>query len=264
MKKILFTLMACVLCLGLVGGAFAYFTDVETSTGNVMTAGTLDMQIGDNNEAYSNTPVSATFNSPAGLAPGDSFTTNPVYLKNVGTMDISEVYARFAGLSESDGVNTDAEQALPTKTDISKYLILQSYEESGDNGATWYTETFDTTNANAYIAYWNGNDSWNSGSPAGFNVDGEISLWDLWYARNYGSGDHLTSLRLFDGGNYPAVPALPAGSEVLVRFTFKLAESTPNNYQGDYATFSVDFIAAARGVYPDDQLAESGLEPLTP
>ncbi len=47
MKKILVSLMAIALVIGLVGaGAFAYFSDVETSTGNTFTAGTLDLTAG--------------------------------------------------------------------------------------------------------------------------------------------------------------------------------------------------------------------------
>ena len=50
MRKILFSLMTLVLVVGMVGaGAFAYFNDTETSTGNTFTAGTLDLQVnGDN------------------------------------------------------------------------------------------------------------------------------------------------------------------------------------------------------------------------
>ena len=34
LKKILFSIMAVVAAIGLIGGAFAYFTDVESSTDN--------------------------------------------------------------------------------------------------------------------------------------------------------------------------------------------------------------------------------------
>jgi len=45
-KKILISLMTLVVVAGMIGGgAFAYFSDTETSTGNTFTAGTLDLKI---------------------------------------------------------------------------------------------------------------------------------------------------------------------------------------------------------------------------
>ena len=38
-KKILLTLIAAVVALGVMGGALAYFSDVEISTGNTFSAG---------------------------------------------------------------------------------------------------------------------------------------------------------------------------------------------------------------------------------
>jgi predicted ribosomally synthesized peptide with SipW-like signal peptide len=254
MKRILIISMACVLCLGLIGGAFAYFTDVEKSTGNVQQAATLDLQIADNNEGYTDSGITASFSTPAGLEPGEEFITNAVWFKNTGTMDIYWIFARICGLSEAEGINTDAENALPAMSDISKYIILQNYQESAD-GSTWFTEDFaldSGTNANAYLAYWNTRG-------ASFVLDGEISLWDLYVARSYGSGDKVTSLLMFDGGNLSRVPILHSGDTAAARFTFKLAEGTPNNYQGDTAAFEVDFIASAHHTYPDDTLVESGL-----
>lgn len=47
MKKILISLMAILLAVGVVGaGAMAYFSDTETSAGNTLTAGTLDLKVG--------------------------------------------------------------------------------------------------------------------------------------------------------------------------------------------------------------------------
>ena len=46
MKKILMSLMAIALVVGLVGaGTIAFFSDSETSTGNIMQAGTLDLEL---------------------------------------------------------------------------------------------------------------------------------------------------------------------------------------------------------------------------
>ena len=47
MKKILGLAVAALLVMGLVGGGtWAYFSDTETSAGNVLTAGTLDLETG--------------------------------------------------------------------------------------------------------------------------------------------------------------------------------------------------------------------------
>jgi predicted ribosomally synthesized peptide with SipW-like signal peptide len=260
MKKILLTIMACVMALGLVGGAFAYFTDVEYSTSNVMGAGTLDLEISDFDGPYGNTPVTAIFSSPANLAPGQTFTTDAVYLKNVGTMDIRWIWARFCNLVESNGVNTDAEIAAdPSYTikDISKYLKLVSVFESNDNGATYVETVFDAATANAFLGYWNSRG-------ASFTLDGEISLNDLYVARDFGSGDKVTSLVLLNVVSDFGNPALPAGSVASFKFTFQLSEAVTNAYQGDTATFEVDFIGSHRDIYPDDELNESISETLGP
>ena len=62
------------------------------------------------------------------------FTTTPVYLRNAGTIDIKRIYARFANLSYSDGVDTDAETAAPVANDIGSYIKLVAYAESNRRG----------------------------------------------------------------------------------------------------------------------------------
>ncbi len=74
MKKILFTVMAVVLCLGLMGAAFAYFSDTETSSGNTFTAGTVDLNI------TGQTSITLT-----NMAPGASASGN-ITVTNVGTL----------------------------------------------------------------------------------------------------------------------------------------------------------------------------------
>lgn len=45
MRKLLLSMLATFLVIGLVGGTFAWFSDTESSTGNTLTAGTLDLNI---------------------------------------------------------------------------------------------------------------------------------------------------------------------------------------------------------------------------
>lgn len=75
MKRILLSVVSLALCLGLVGGAIAYFTDTETSEDNTFTAGTLTLLLDDN-----------PFNV-VDMVPGD---TNTAYLeiKNDGSLDM--------------------------------------------------------------------------------------------------------------------------------------------------------------------------------
>jgi predicted ribosomally synthesized peptide with SipW-like signal peptide len=53
MKKILFALMAVVLCVGLVGGAFAYFTDTQASSNNVFASGNIQLSMANINGTFS-------------------------------------------------------------------------------------------------------------------------------------------------------------------------------------------------------------------
>ncbi len=257
MKKILFSLMACVLCLGLVGGAFAYFTDVVNSNTNVMTAGTLSIQIRNDTGAWQNDAVTASF-SASGLAPGQSFETNFVQVKNTGSIDIPRVYARFGGLT--DPINFGDKLTL-------------AYYATSINGASWIYQTFidnpvfansndngvnpndgsvagptGSANAIAYINFWNGR------GPDLPHTD-YITLDDLVRARNLGSGDSITSLLLLDYRSNPS-DTWPTSSTLAVKFGFLFDPTADNTYQGASLTFSVNFIASQTLDYPDTSLSD--------
>lgn len=80
MKKILFTVMAVVLSLGLMGGAFAYFSDTETSIDNTFTSGTLLID-GPGVTEFS-------FSDYGNMAPGDMTGEAVLTIKNVGTLPL--------------------------------------------------------------------------------------------------------------------------------------------------------------------------------
>jgi predicted ribosomally synthesized peptide with SipW-like signal peptide len=245
MKKILFAVIGVIAAIGMMGGAFAYFTDVAVSNSNVMQAGTLDLQLGSPTQAYTPNAISGVFNSPANLAPGQSFSTT-IDLKNAGTIAIPWVFARFCNLSNS------------ANQDLSNYIILNSIVSTPAtglvNGSAAGVTTFDTATANGYLNYW---------YARGANVaaDGSLSLSDLNTVRNFGSGDYLTTFLLLNDlsqneFNDPANnPALPVGGTATITFNWTLSMATPNYDQGAWAAFEVDFIGVQSTVYPNTDLA---------
>jgi len=233
------------MCLGLIGGAFAYFTDVETSTGNVFQAGTLDMQIQDNDEGPTDAVVSASF-SMAGLAPGDTFTTDPITLRNVGSIDITYIFGRFVITSQ-------------TETDMSKQFKLVSYgeksstpgwvpasDEVGDGDGYW-VESFGPANAYAYLDFWDLDNN-------GYQGTEYITLYDLEAGTPAGSSTK-TGMWFFDNGGPTNLP-LPVGGWAQLRFTFQFLPTATNEFQGDSVTFKVDFVGAQTDALLDASITD--------
>ena len=98
MRKLLLSLLALILVIGLVGtGTFAWFQDTETSSGNTIAAGTLDLKVSDWNEGFGN-GVSVTW-TMSNMEPGVT-TVGPfsVLLQNSGSVAANHVEV---GLSHS-------------------------------------------------------------------------------------------------------------------------------------------------------------------
>jgi predicted ribosomally synthesized peptide with SipW-like signal peptide len=128
MKRILFLSLICVLALGLVGGAFAYFSDVETSEGNTFQAGTVDLALS-HGEGYENPYTSVgKIASAVNMAPGVEVGPYDVYFKNVGNIDgkvrvnISFTENDATGFGEfASGVNVNANNYAR------KTIVTQAY-----------------------------------------------------------------------------------------------------------------------------------------
>jgi predicted ribosomally synthesized peptide with SipW-like signal peptide len=218
-KKILFSLMAVMLCIGLVGGAFAYFTDVAPSTGNTMTAGTLNLLISNDGGTNYYDSVGAVITSPSGWAPGTEFTTDPIYLKNVGNIDAQYVFGTVCKPNDS-------------VADFSNQIKVVSIDD-WIPGKGWETSTFDADTANTWLEFW--------GAP---HTKGYLTLADLWYYGNPGGSSVKTGFYFYDMFSGDTEPFLGAGKIAAVRFTFELLNTTTNAYQGASTTFELDFIAS--------------------
>jgi predicted ribosomally synthesized peptide with SipW-like signal peptide len=101
MKKIIGLSLALMMVVGMIGVAtFAHFTDNETSSGNQMVAGTLDLKVSNDGITYSD-GVSQTLYA-TNMSPGATVSNNTFTLKNAGntngaTMDIVFSYANSDG-----------------------------------------------------------------------------------------------------------------------------------------------------------------------
>jgi len=212
-KKILISLMTLVLVAGLVGGgAFAYFSDTETSTANTFTAGTLNMEIADSDEGWNNgTPVTASWTSPANWAPGETITTGIINLKNVGSIDINYLFTTFHTYSS-------------TVADLGNVVEVVGYWENVP-GNGWFNnigtpqsletqigdKTSPLTLRELVDAYWSGDTSW---------------------------GDYCTGMH-YDAGTDG--PAIIVGGTYQTYLELKFMETAGNNYQGASCSFDINF-----------------------
>ena len=216
MKKLLFSLVAVVLCIGMVGSSLAYFTDVETSTGNTFTAGTLDLEIKDDStldpDPWGN-GVDKTWVMD-NMIPGVSTVTNYIVLRNVGSIAEDHVEISFSNTidEETDPPGTNAVESDNNPTsqakDLAKWLQVTSMQYSG-------------TDLKSAIEAASGYD---------VNGNGWLDLDDL--ARSpdiiadQGPLDDLTPPRL-------------TGGEASLHMTVKLNAGASNDIQGDVLTTTV-------------------------
>ena len=98
MRKLIFSALAVILALGLMGGTFAYFQETQTSTSNTFTAGTLLMEISDDGTWDPDgwgTIVDRTWEM-TNMVPGISEVTNHASIQEIGTLDGDHVEIVFS------------------------------------------------------------------------------------------------------------------------------------------------------------------------
>jgi len=169
MKQVISALIVIIIAASLATmGTLASFSDIETSPGNYFETGSLDLQLADADEYYSEEPlgdsVTMTWDyglqHPDGMEPGQSL-VGTVWLRNVGTDDASRL-------------------------DIS--CFTQNFDEEGnpflDGKDTAMridelTYTYDSTDPTTDVPIvWNNGLSWNTTYIADMDLDGMITLHD--------------------------------------------------------------------------------------
>ncbi len=214
MKKILGLTVAALLVMGLVGGGtFAFFSDVETSSANVITAGTLDLTLNDTDDNVN--IIAALTNKKPGDAdktPGPS-----AALKNAGSLT--------GGLSITFGAVTNTESVGVTE-----------FEADGGAGEL---------GAKVKIAPWidvNANSTFDTGDLP-LKSDGTVKAfadglqWDTINAFGTGSVTFTNAIASFAG----TTPGPAASVKFYLPWDFVEPGSEDNSAQGDSFSIGITF-----------------------
>ena len=136
MKRMLGLTIAFLLFIGMTGiGTWAYFSDVETVTGNVLTAGTLDLKT-DDVDGVSETLLATN------MAPGDTVGPETITLKNNGsvagtTVDLAFSYVANDGSPNPADMSADATAAMVEVTTLNYGGSSLLGSVSDGNANTW-------------------------------------------------------------------------------------------------------------------------------
>lgn len=125
------------MALLIAGVTRAAWSDTGQSTGNVFTAGTLDLKLTDDNETDADS-VSMTW-SGTGMVPGGTPIDKTLSLKNSGTVAGNHVHFSVA--------NTVTDSATAATPDMDSYLQISVLDYDGGNILGQITDA----NANGYI-----------------------------------------------------------------------------------------------------------------
>jgi spore coat-associated protein N len=146
-KKLILTSLAMVLALGMIGGAFAYFADTETSSGNTLTAGTMDMRIADRDEDPGH-GVTATW-VMSDMIPGEtSFGPYSVNLDDIGTITADHLEISFShSINDFPDVESDTNKSsLPEH--LAKWLQITLMTYNGTNFVNIYNSNYPASDPN--------------------------------------------------------------------------------------------------------------------
>lgn len=140
-KKVLGLVIVLLLIAGMsVIGTWAFFTEVEASSGNVFTAGTLDLKT-DDQDGVSQTMVATD------IKPGDIVGPEIIVLKNVGSLASSNIDISFSYI-ENDFDSNPADMSADDTASFFIVTILE-YDEADiltkvdDHNSNGYIDIFD-------------------------------------------------------------------------------------------------------------------------
>ncbi len=220
-KKILFAVMAIVAAVGLMGGAFAYFSDTEESTGNNFTAGYLDMEM--SKGAGWQNPYSGALATAADLAPGEEIGPFGMYLRNIGNIS-GKVRVQFSytdyDVPLADRNGEFANYVNVTGEDFAKAMIVKTakLDSDPDNKSPYWVSTIMGTGLYANFA---------AADVAGaIYYDGSQYLPTIY-------GLSLNNVELYFTPAYPTEEEWVQNEQHYEEWTFMLDPGATNDYMFD-------------------------------
>jgi len=143
MRRILLSLIILLVACSVIGGAvYAVFNDTETSSNNQFSAGTLDLEVDDENP-WASTPINVT-----SMKPGDSGSVS-IKLYNSGTLPGSSLTIDLQGLNDDAGTTPEPEPT-PDNGELSANIDIVIFEDNGAGGGTANNGVQDGTEATIY------------------------------------------------------------------------------------------------------------------
>lgn len=127
MKRTL-TAIALIGIVALLAGAgtYAYFSDTETSTGNIFTAGTMDLKLSHSSTGPWTDGVTATW-TLSDMKPGDETALARVFFKNFGSVSSSTmtITCEYSVDEATNPVESDTDPHTDQHPDeMAKYMVI--------------------------------------------------------------------------------------------------------------------------------------------
>lgn len=214
-------ILSAIFIIGLVAttagaGIYAYFSDTETSTGNIFTAGTLDLKVSHSSGGPWTDGVSGTW-TLSNMKPGDETPLARVFFKNFGsiTSTTMEITCDYTVDEETNPVESDTDPNTDEHPDeMAKYMTI-----------TYILYKNDEVNINCLTGEDDGyppNENWKVSDT---DLDGRITLYDL-------KQDPLVKL--------PS-PDTVTNEYTQLDMTIKFDENAGSDFQGDIFNLTMIF-----------------------
>lgn len=217
MSKILISLMTIALVGSLVGGGVhAYFNDLETNTGNVFTAGMLNLTLTDSSDDGTESETATWVFSD--IAPGDTGGGARLTITNSGNLD------GYLDLSSVNVTNAENYNAATDEAEAINDADTSDLTGGGELGANLKVQVWIDTNNDGVVA-----------------VDGGSNLLEesIYPAADIGTPNPgVTGVLDGIGASYDLDELLIATGSTYLSILYDLPSAANNAIQGDSATLN--------------------------